>query len=158
MQTEAPVGVSEVIVALCLPENGEDQAKTVVQNCCSQTTLATAVDDSAPGWTEFVHASLAGLARVPVSAGTVPRIRNFCGDLLRAEVLRSFAPETLPAHSVARASSPLSVDAQCECGCTVLCVWCKGSFPSLFAFPGGCRVGESSCCAAAQNLRDKSIR
>ena len=96
VQTEAPVGVSEVIVALCLPENGEDQAKTVIQNCCSQTTLATAVDDSALGWTEFVHASLAGLARVPVSAGTVPRIRNFCGDLLRAWFCDRSRPKLCP--------------------------------------------------------------
>lgn len=113
---------------MCLPDNGVHDTERAVLNRCSQATLGATVDENATTWTESVDDSFVGLDRVPVPAGTVIRVRILLPNLLRAGALHTSTPETLAAHSVARTSSPLFVDGQCECGCPVPRVWFGARF------------------------------
>ena len=147
-----------MVLAPCACRKTEqDTQKRMCLKRYSQATLGTSVDDNAPGWTESVHNSLLGLATVAVPAGTVAKVRNCVPVLLRAVVLRTFVPETVRAHSAARASSPLCVDAECDCGWTVLHVWSTCYLWRLSASSGGCLVGGVSWNAEARHLHNKSI-
>lgn len=123
-----------------LPDNGANHRERAVLNRCSQAMLGAPVDENAATWTNSVQDSFVGLDRVPVPTGMVIRVRILLPDLLRAGALQTSTPKTVPSHSVARSSSPLNVDAQCDRGCLVGRVWfgaCFRDYSLLQEFDAG---------------------